>query len=130
MIKRDRLQNKSRRVRKKLYVGEFAYLAQSLSFIYPENGYPGAEAVDRIHDRLIDLHEAGEIEIPIIYSSPHCTTVYLERSVQTPADTFQTQGERIRQILKNEFNLNLPPENIKVSPERDIWDDCDDDESD
>jgi len=117
MVKRNRIENKKRRLRKKLYLGEFALLAQKWRFDYAT--YPGCEVIDHLHDRLCELHDQGRFIMPFAFSCPEYTSVYLERSVQQHRDTFLEQAVLIKNVFEEEFNVILTrcePESDEVDP--------------
>lgn len=116
MIKRNRVDNKKRRLRKKLYLGEFALKAQCWRFNYDE--YPGVEVIDALHDRLCDLHDQGVFVMPLAFSSREYTAIHLERSIQTLEDTFYRQVIGIEKVMVEEFGIRLQ----SIEPESDEYD--------
>jgi hypothetical protein len=103
MIKRDRVDNKSRRLRKKLHMGEFTVISQAWLF---EFKYSLDEAgSDRMHDRLVDLHEVGFLRLGFAFSSNDHLLVHLERSCDEPPETFKKQARLIESLLMDELGI-------------------------
>ncbi|GAB0154372.1 hypothetical protein [Marinobacterium sp. BA1] len=103
MIKRDRIDNKSRRLRKKLHIGEFTVIAQPWLF---EFKYSLDEAnSDLLHDRLVDLHEEGFMRLGFAFSSNDHLVVHLERSSDGPLETFKKQARLIESMLMDELGI-------------------------